>query len=85
MKKVLFGIMALVLSTSIYAATGDSSVRKMEKHPAFSRLDTNHDGYIDKNEANADKSLATSFDHLAASGKLDKKAYNAWRKPTAVN
>jgi hypothetical protein len=47
---------------------------------AFSKLDTNKDGYISKAEAKKDKELSKSFDSLDANhdGKLDPAEFAAY-------
>ena len=46
----------------------------------FKKLDKNHDGMIDKNEAKADKALSKEFKKVAKNGKLDQQGYNKWEQ-----
>jgi len=46
----------------------------------FDKLDANHDGMIDKNEAKANKRLSRSFNKVAKNGKLDKDGFMKWEK-----
>ena len=46
----------------------------------FKKLDTNHDGMIDKKEAQADKALSKDFNKVAKNGKLDQHGYGKWEQ-----
>lgn len=47
--------------------------------PAFAQLDTNHDGFIDRNEAAAYVPLLNDFDHLAFhTTRVSQKSYANW-------
>lgn len=85
MKKLLLSIAVLLLSTSVYAATGDAGNKMKEVHPDFSKLDINHDGFIDKKEAKADKMLSKKFNTVAVNGKIDQHAYDSWKEQKSMN
>ena len=46
----------------------------------FKKLDTNHDGMIDKKEAKANKALNKDFKKIAKNGKLDQEGYGKWEQ-----
>jgi len=60
------------------AASGTDMSTQMDE--MFKKLDTNHDGMIDKKEAKADKALAKDFKKIAKKGKLDQENFNKWQE-----
>lgn len=52
----------------------------VELDKMFKKLDTNHDGMIDKKEAKADKALSKDFKKIAKNGKLDQEGYGKWEQ-----
>jgi hypothetical protein len=60
---------------------GDYAGNRMEPHPrGFDRLDTNHDGYVSRDEASHANELNTRFSEMDRDndGKLSRQEYNAF-------
>ena len=74
---------ALIVMSAVAMADQDKAATPTLKQESaassFKALDTNKDGVIDQNEANADKDLARVFPTVAKHGKLRLKAYSTWK------
>ena len=83
MKKILLFVVAAALTTLVYAVDEAKNPERAYE-TKFMRLDTNHDGVIDQTEAKADVFLSKEFGSIATNGKLNEKAYDAWRASTTA-
>ena len=81
MSKALLYAAVFALSTSVYAANDeDTTQTSTTAHAEFVKLDTNHDGVIDAQEAKADPALNADFADIADDqGKLDEEGYTEWK------
>jgi Ca2+-binding EF-hand superfamily protein len=76
LKKLVFVASALALAVSgAYAADKEAKVKSDE--PGFNNLDKNHDGYLSRTEAAADKDLMKKFKEADSNndGKLSRAEY----------
>ena len=65
--------------TQVSIVTGPPPSRSYGPKPPFQQLDTNHDGFIERNEAEAFVPAANDFDHLARHTKrISRSAYERW-------
>ena len=84
MSKALLYAVLFALSTAVYAANDDDTTQTSNAHAEFVKLDANHDGVIDKQEAKADPALSTDFDDIADDqGKLDEEGYTEWKSSSS--
>lgn len=78
MKKLAVYAMAIALSAPLYAAT--THHHSSSWHSQFVKLDANKDGVVDATEAKANPALSSAFSTVAPTGKLDYKAFVAWKR-----
>lgn len=80
MSKALLCAVVFALSTSVYAANDEDTTQTSDTHMEFMKLDTNHDGVINGEEATADPALDAVFDDISDDeGNLDEDGYTAWK------
>ena len=81
MSKALLYAVMFALSTAVYAANDEDTTQQASAaHAEFVKLDTNHDGVIDEQEAKADPALSAAFDDLSDDeGKLDEDGFTEWK------
>jgi hypothetical protein len=91
-RKILISALTgcLVCGTALAQTTGNSFPREpgyqhyLARLAAFdqkfSRLDTDHNGYLDSNEATADPALARDFHTIAHQNRVTPGAYKRWLK-----
>lgn len=80
MSKALLYAVVFALSTSVYAANDEDTTQTADVHSEFVKLDTNHDGVIDAQEARVDPVLNADFEYIADDeGKLDEDGYSEWK------
>lgn len=84
MKKLAVCVVAMALSVPAFAAHKTHHTASSVTHSEFVKLDVNKDGVIDETEAKADSALSAAFASIASDGKLDEKAYAAWKKSQAT-
>lgn len=93
---IAVGINANAATSEMESAVGQAPAANAGaamEHPAesnktmdvFSKLDANHDGMIDKNEAKKDKALSKSFKKIAKNGKLDQQGFTNWESSQQTN
>jgi hypothetical protein len=65
--------------TKVTLVSGQPHDPSYGPRPAFEQLDTNHDGFIDRHEAEAYVPLANDFDHLAFhTTRISQRSYAGW-------
>ena len=74
------GVSVLLVSSMVLAEgkPAKAADHAAKYHEQFAKLDTNHDGVIDKGEAKAHKALHKSFAKAAKDGKMTEEQFAKW-------
>jgi hypothetical protein len=64
--------------TQVTLTSGQPAAQSYGPRPAFEQLDSNHDGYITRTEAESYTPLYNDFDHLTHGDRISKAQYSAW-------
>ena len=80
MSKALLYAVIFALSTAVYAANDEETTQAPDVHAEFMKLDVNHDGVINAEEAAADPALDAVFDEISDDeDHLDEDGFADWK------
>jgi len=76
-REMLIAVIVALCTFSAYAVEPDNPVKQQ-----FNKLDTNHDGYISKEEANADSQLTDDWENADTNsdGKINAAEFSAFEE-----